>query len=72
VAFTEKEPRDWENPAVFGINKEEPHASFISYADERAKTASVTKNIILFMILQFCKGEDSNKVIFEKVIKMTF
>ncbi len=27
VPFTEKEPRDWENPAVFNINREDPHAS---------------------------------------------
>lgn len=32
--FTEKEPRDWENPEVFSINREAPHASFISYPDE--------------------------------------
>jgi beta-galactosidase len=36
VAFTEKEPRDWENPGVFGINKEKPHATMISYTDEES------------------------------------
>lgn len=32
VPFEEKEPRDWENPAVFQINKEKPHAHFIPFA----------------------------------------
>ncbi len=34
-AFKEKEPRDWENPAVFQINREPPRASFIPYANEQ-------------------------------------
>ncbi|HBE42384.1 MAG TPA: beta-galactosidase, partial [Bacteroidales bacterium] len=34
VAFTEKEPRDWENPEMFGQNKEAPHATLISFNDE--------------------------------------
>lgn len=34
VAFTEKEPRDWENPGMFNQNREEPHATLISYEDE--------------------------------------
>jgi len=34
--FTEKEPRDWENPAVFNINGEAYHASFISFPDEKS------------------------------------
>jgi len=33
VVFTEKEPRDWENPGVFGINREDPHATMISFND---------------------------------------
>lgn len=36
VAFTEKTPRDWENPAIFGINKEKPHATMISFADKES------------------------------------
>ena len=31
--FDEKEPRDWENPAVFQINKEAPRAHFVPFAD---------------------------------------
>lgn len=34
IAFTEKEPRDWENPEMFNQNREAAHASMISYADE--------------------------------------
>ncbi len=33
-AFKEETPRDWENPAVFQINKESPHAHFFPYASE--------------------------------------
>ncbi len=36
VPFTETEPRDWENPAVFQINREDPHATMISYPDAAA------------------------------------
>lgn len=36
VTFTEKETRDWENPEVFNINREAPHATMVSYADEQA------------------------------------
>lgn len=36
VPFTEKEPRDWENPGVFGINKEEPHATMVSFPDRQS------------------------------------
>ncbi len=32
--FEEKNPRDWENPAVFQINKEEPHAHLFPFASE--------------------------------------
>ncbi|HUX58813.1 MAG TPA: glycoside hydrolase family 2 TIM barrel-domain containing protein [Bacteroidales bacterium] len=45
VAFTEKEPRDWENPEVFNINKEDPHATLISFPDEQsAQEAIITKS----------------------------
>jgi beta-galactosidase len=45
VLFTEKEPRDWENPEMFSHNRETPHATLISYTDEESarvgdKTAS--------------------------------
>lgn len=29
-------PPDWENPRVFGVNKEPAHATFVPYADEAA------------------------------------
>src|SRR5512133_783832 len=38
VAFTEKEPRDWENPGVVKLNTEDPHATLISFADEGSAT----------------------------------
>jgi beta-galactosidase len=41
TAFTEKEPRDWENPAVTQINREAPHASMISFPDEKSALAAV-------------------------------
>jgi beta-galactosidase len=41
VPFTEKEPRDWENPEVFNINRENPHASLISFPDEKSALESV-------------------------------
>lgn len=31
--FPEKEPRDWENPAVFQINKEAPRAAFVPFTE---------------------------------------
>ena len=44
VPFTEKEPRDWENPAVFNINSEDPNASFISFPDEQTALEAVKAN----------------------------
>jgi beta-galactosidase len=36
IPFTEKEPRDWENPEMFNLNREDPHATLISFPDETA------------------------------------
>lgn len=44
VPFTEKEPRDWENPAVFNINREDPNASLISFADESSALEGIKDN----------------------------
>jgi beta-galactosidase len=44
VPFTEKEPRDWENPQVFNINREDPHASLISYPDEQSALEAIKAN----------------------------
>jgi beta-galactosidase len=41
VAFSEKDPRDWENPVLTGLNREEPHATMISFPDEISALASV-------------------------------
>ncbi|HJQ27541.1 MAG TPA: glycoside hydrolase family 2 TIM barrel-domain containing protein [Blastocatellia bacterium] len=35
-------PPDWENPRVFGINKELPHATLVPYPNERAALAADT------------------------------
>ena len=37
--YKETEPRDWENPAVFQINRESPRASFIPYAEKEQAAA---------------------------------
>jgi len=34
VAFTERDPLEWESPEIVNINKEKPHATMISYPDE--------------------------------------
>ena len=44
VLFTEKEPRDWENPEVFNINREDPHASLISFPDEKSAFEAIKTN----------------------------
>jgi beta-galactosidase len=44
VAFTEKEPRDWENPEVFNINREDPHATLISFPDEQTAMEAIKSN----------------------------
>jgi beta-galactosidase len=44
VPFTEKEPRDWENPEVFNINREDPHASLISFTDEKSALEAIKTN----------------------------
>jgi beta-galactosidase len=44
IAFTEKNPRDWENPEVFQINREAPHATMISFPDEQSALEAVSKN----------------------------
>jgi beta-galactosidase len=44
VPFTEKDPRDWENPEVFNINREDPHASLISFPDELSALEAIKAN----------------------------
>jgi beta-galactosidase len=41
IAFTEKEPRDWENPQMFNQNREDPHATLISFDDEESALEGV-------------------------------
>lgn len=51
VPFTEKEPRDWENPEMIGQNKEKPHATMISYADESQVLEAVKANSPNYVLL---------------------
>jgi beta-galactosidase len=44
VPFTEKVPRDWENPEVFNINREDPHSTLISYPDEQSALEAIKAN----------------------------
>ena len=44
VPYTEKEPRDWENPELTGLNRVDPHATLISYPDENSALLSVKEN----------------------------
>ncbi|TAL59742.1 MAG: DUF4981 domain-containing protein [Bacteroidetes bacterium] len=51
VPFTEKEPRDWENPAVFNINREDPHATLISFDDEKSALEAIQTNSLNYQSL---------------------
>ncbi|UMB52577.1 DUF4981 domain-containing protein [Lutibacter sp. A64] len=44
VSFEEQEIPDWENPAVFGINKEQPRAYFIPYLNNDDVITDKAKN----------------------------
>ncbi|ALJ05679.1 beta-galactosidase [Pseudalgibacter alginicilyticus] len=44
VPFEEQEVHDWENPAVFGINKEQPRAYFIPYLNTNDVITDNVKN----------------------------
>jgi beta-galactosidase len=44
VPFTEKEPRDWENPEMFNQNREDPRATFISFPDEQSALEAIKAN----------------------------
>lgn len=41
IAFKEKSPHDWENPAVNQINKEKPRADFIAYETPEEALAEI-------------------------------
>ena len=44
VPFSEKEPRDWENPAIFNQNREDPHATMVSYTNEEMALGGIVNN----------------------------
>ncbi len=51
MEFTEKSPRDWENPAVFQINREAPRAFFIPFSNEaEAREYSFLESSMLFSL----------------------
>ncbi len=44
IPFREKVPHDWENPEVFNINREDPHATLISFNDEQSALEAIKAN----------------------------
>lgn len=51
VEYTEKIPADWENQAVFEINREHPRARFIPFPDETAARESEPLNSSQVLLL---------------------
>ncbi len=51
VSFTEKEPRDWENRELTGLNNEKPHATLISYPDEASALADIKEKSPYYICL---------------------
>jgi len=51
VPFTEKEPRDWENPEMFNQNREAPHATMVSFSDEKSALEAVKTNSANYLSL---------------------
>lgn len=48
---SQKEVNDWENPEVFNINREEPHASFMRYESEALAIMDNFKNSAFYKSL---------------------
>jgi beta-galactosidase len=44
VSFKETEPRDWENPILTGLNREDPHATMVSFPDEQSAISFLKEN----------------------------
>ncbi len=44
IPYTEKNPRDWENPELFGINKEPPNSTMTSFQDEKSALEGIIQN----------------------------
>ena len=51
VPYKENEPRDWENPQLTGLNRENPHATLISFPDELTALQAVKENSPNYMSL---------------------
>ena len=56
MAFTEKEPRDWESPELTGLNRVNPHTTMISYTDEQSALASIKENTPNYVSMDGKKG----------------
>ena len=65
VVFSEKEPRDWENPEMFDQNREAPHATIISFPDElsalRARKSDSPNYLSLDGLWKFNYAESPDK-----------
>ncbi len=51
TTMAQSTPNDWENPRVFGINKEASRATFLPYADEATATADVYEQSPYYLLL---------------------
>jgi len=51
VVFTEREPRDWENPGMFSLNRESPHTTFVSFNDEESALTADKNDSPNYMLL---------------------
>jgi beta-galactosidase len=51
VSYTEKEPRDWENEELTGLNRIAPHATMISFPDEESALSSIKENSPFYVSL---------------------
>ena len=51
VPFEEKEPRDWEDPGMFSRNRQDPHATLISFSDEESALTGDEDNSPNYLLL---------------------
>ena len=51
VPYKEKEPSDWENPQLTGLNVEKPHATMISFQDEKSALSAIKENSANYLSL---------------------
>ena len=51
VPYSEKEPRDWENQLLTGLNREDPHSTMISFPDEQSALIGNKETSLNYMLL---------------------